>query len=101
MGRKKFQLPAQLLSEDIRNWGDFAQCKGKPAEWWYAENHHTMQGKIDTQRAKALCETCIVRTQCLNYANENEESFGIWGGLTPKERGYFRNRKGRRVVQPN
>lgn len=37
--------------------------------------------------AKRLCGTCPVRTECLDYANDNDEREGIWGGMTPQERG--------------
>lgn len=38
--------------------------------------------------AKSLCEECPVRVQCLATAMLNREGYGIWGGLTPAERGY-------------
>lgn len=37
--------------------------------------------------AKALCLRCPVRAECLQYADDNDEREGIWGGLTPQERG--------------
>jgi hypothetical protein len=40
----------------------------------------------DASDAKAVCRECPVRTQCLAYALENEERWGIWGGMTPAER---------------
>ncbi|WP_327185385.1 WhiB family transcriptional regulator [Mycolicibacterium fortuitum] len=36
--------------------------------------------------AKAICETCPAQTQCLQFALDNEEPHGIWGGLSPEER---------------
>jgi WhiB family redox-sensing transcriptional regulator len=36
--------------------------------------------------AKAICETCPVRLACLAFALERNEKFGVWGGLTEKER---------------
>ncbi len=44
-------------------------------------------GKGDsTKDAKAICARCEVRLQCLDYALENDERFGIWGGLSSKQR---------------
>lgn len=40
------------------------------------------------QVAKNLCAECPIRAQCLNVAMLTKEGYGIWGGLTPKERGY-------------
>ncbi|MEU7832044.1 WhiB family transcriptional regulator [Nonomuraea sp. NPDC052129] len=37
-------------------------------------------------RAKAVCATCQVLTECRSYALTAGESDGIWGGLTPEER---------------
>lgn len=36
--------------------------------------------------AKSVCAACPVRQQCLDYAVDNDEWFGIWGGLTERER---------------
>jgi WhiB family transcriptional regulator, redox-sensing transcriptional regulator len=37
------------------------------------------------ERAKAVCRTCIVRRQCLQYAIAAQEE-GVWGGMTEEER---------------
>lgn len=39
-----------------------------------------------TRAAKKICEGCDVREQCLDYALRNDERFGIWGGLSERER---------------
>lgn len=39
-----------------------------------------------TRDAKRVCESCVVRRDCLDYAMENDERFGIWGGLSERER---------------
>lgn len=39
-----------------------------------------------TRDAKRVCQTCPVRTECLEYALANDERFGIWGGLSERER---------------
>jgi len=33
-----------------------------------------------------VCRSCEVRTECLEYALEHDERFGIWGGLSERER---------------
>lgn len=38
------------------------------------------------REAKLICGRCTVRTQCLQYALEHEERFGLWGGLSEVER---------------
>jgi WhiB family transcriptional regulator, redox-sensing transcriptional regulator len=39
-----------------------------------------------TREAKKVCAGCTVRAECLSYALENDERFGIWGGLSERER---------------
>jgi WhiB family redox-sensing transcriptional regulator len=40
----------------------------------------------DQNRAKLVCMGCPVRTECLAEALDNRISFGIWGGMTERER---------------
>jgi WhiB family redox-sensing transcriptional regulator len=40
----------------------------------------------ETERALAICATCPVQRECLDYALEARERFGIWGGKTEKQR---------------
>jgi WhiB family transcriptional regulator, redox-sensing transcriptional regulator len=45
-----------------------------------------------TRDAKKVCAACNVRSQCLEYALANDERFGIWGGLSERERRRLRKR---------
>jgi WhiB family transcriptional regulator, redox-sensing transcriptional regulator len=45
-----------------------------------------------TRDAKKICASCEVRAQCLEYALANDERFGIWGGLSERERRKLRKR---------
>lgn len=45
-----------------------------------------------TRDAKKICASCEVRIHCLEYALENDERFGIWGGLSERERRKLRKR---------
>ncbi|WP_081815123.1 WhiB family transcriptional regulator [Leifsonia aquatica] len=47
-----------------------------------------------TRDAKRICTSCEVRSQCLEYALANDERFGIWGGLSERERRKLRKRAG-------
>ncbi len=37
-------------------------------------------------RAKLVCQRCPVRTECLIDALDNQIEFGVWGGMTERER---------------
>ncbi|WRL67015.1 WhiB family transcriptional regulator [Blastococcus brunescens] len=39
-----------------------------------------------TREAKRVCTGCTVRAECLEFALTNDERFGIWGGLSERER---------------
>lgn len=39
-----------------------------------------------TREAKSICAKCPVREQCLEWALDHDERFGIWGGLSERER---------------
>jgi len=45
-----------------------------------------------TRDAKKICTTCEVKGECLQYALHNDERFGIWGGLSERERRKLRRR---------
>jgi len=44
------------------------------------------------EEAKAICKRCPVREECLEWALEHGEQFGIWGGRTERERRRIRQR---------
>lgn len=46
--------------------------------------------------ARKICDTCLVKQECLKEALAMSESFGMWGGLTPQERDRLINRRGRK-----
>ena len=60
-------------------WAQRAQCrKSAPDELF-------VQGAAQN-RAKAVCMGCPVRTECLADALDNRVEFGVWGGMTERER---------------
>ena len=62
-------------------WTKDAVCASSPwPDRWFSENAH------DVDVAKAYCESCPVKAECLQRALDVQEEFGIFGGLTPQER---------------
>lgn len=61
-------------------WQDEALCAQTDPESFFPEKG------ASTREAKATCMRCSVRLQCLVYALFNDERFGVWGGLSERER---------------
>lgn len=76
----------------VMDWSSKAECKGKDVEHFFSDIG-TKKGMVMMVRAaKSVCQSCAVRQECLEYSIENNEEFGIWGGLTARERGFGRHR---------
>lgn len=61
-------------------WAAEAKCLEADPETFFPEKGGS------TREAKRICARCTVRSECLEYALENDERFGIWGGLSERER---------------
>lgn len=82
-------LASKLASLDTEaRWQDRAACKGMdPVIFFGPEHAETVKEKREREdAAKAVCNTCPVKHDCLEYALEAREAYGIWGGLTELER---------------
>lgn len=64
----------------MTRWRDLALCAQTDPEAFFPD-----KGK-SSQPAKRVCARCEVRAQCLQYALNHGERFGIWGGLSVRER---------------
>jgi WhiB family redox-sensing transcriptional regulator len=51
-----------------------------------------------TARAKAVCEGCAVRAECLAWALDTAQDAGVWGGLDEEERREIRRARRRAVA---
>lgn len=84
-----------MTSYEEVDWTDSACATAKGVNF-YPEPGNSYARKV--MEAKAVCKTCPIQMQCLEYALYNEDH-GIWGGLGPAERfGMRRSRKALRVV---
>jgi WhiB family redox-sensing transcriptional regulator len=61
------------------DWAQRARCRQS------APDELFVQGAAQN-RAKAVCMGCPVRTECLADALDNRVEFGVWGGMTERER---------------
>ncbi len=67
-------------------WQERALCAQTDPEAFFPEKGGS------TREAKKVCLTCDVRAECLDYALANDERFGIWGGLSERERRKLKKR---------
>jgi WhiB family redox-sensing transcriptional regulator len=71
---------------DAQSWQEQALCAETDPEAFFPEKGGS------TREAKKICTGCEVKAQCLEYALANDERFGIWGGLSERERRRLRRR---------
>ncbi len=77
------------------SWQSKASCRGPHAEIFFppARSERKAEKLHREERAKAICATCSVRVDCLDYAIRIHEPHGIWGGLNEVERKQVANRR--------
>ncbi len=68
------------------SWQERALCSQTDPEAFFPEKGGS------TREAKKICTGCEVRGECLEYALEHDERFGIWGGLSERERRRLKRR---------
>jgi WhiB family transcriptional regulator, redox-sensing transcriptional regulator len=61
------------------NWACEAACQGRSPDELF------VMGAAQ-RRAKQVCMGCPVRTECLAEALDNRLEWGVWGGMTERER---------------
>lgn len=71
---------ALLGSGEDLAWQDRANCTGANADLFFPERG------ASTRTAKSICRACDVREECLEFAISTGEKFGIWGGMSERER---------------
>jgi WhiB family redox-sensing transcriptional regulator len=75
------------VSVDPDAWMLSAECLGR-TDLFFApdESESRAERRYRESQAKSVCFECVVRVECLSEALRSDERFGIWGGLTERER---------------
>ena len=68
------------------SWQERSLCAQTDPEAFFPEKGGS------TREAKRVCLSCDVRQECLEYALAHDERFGIWGGLSERERRRLKRR---------
>lgn len=72
---------------ELPAWQARAGCRDTDPEAFFPE----VGGSA--QPAKRICGRCEVRGECLAYALEHDERFGVWGGTSERERSRLAGRR--------
>lgn len=72
---------------DYPPWTEHAICAQTDPEAYFPEPGGSTRG------ARKTCSECPVTNECLTYALDNDERFGIWGGLTERERAVIKRER--------
>jgi WhiB family redox-sensing transcriptional regulator len=68
----------------VSSWVDMVPCKTKGNIFFSEEID-------DIRRSKRICLTCPFADKCLQIAINKEEIYGVWGGLSQRERRRYHN----------
>ena len=82
-----FELAYTGEDEEL-SWQERALCAQTDPEAFFPEKGGS------TREAKKICLSCEVRAECLEYALAHDERFGIWGGLSERERRRLKKQAG-------
>ncbi len=78
----------EAFTDEIdKSWQDQANCLGVDPDLFFPERG------ASTKEAKEVCRGCVVREDCLEFALTNGEKFGIWGGMSERERRRIRRQR--------
>lgn len=100
MAGGKFRSSAEAALA-LESFYDKGACRGTDVTLFFPGKDGEVGGWSKEENAKAaeakeICFRCTVSGECLNYAITYEESFGIWGGMTTRERNKLRREQDRR-----
>ncbi|TKG61576.1 WhiB family transcriptional regulator [Prauserella endophytica] len=79
-------IAAEWADPDGEDWQERALCAQTDPEAFFPEKGGS------TREAKRTCFGCPVKKECLEYALAHDERFGVWGGLSERERRNLKRR---------
>ena len=91
------QLPGP--NADIWDWQMNGLCRGADSSmFFHPDGERGRERSARENRAKAMCQSCPVLTECRTHALRVGEPYGIWGGLSESERELLLKRGIRRTA---
>jgi WhiB family redox-sensing transcriptional regulator len=80
-----------VLTISVTEWRDVAACRDSEANLFFPVGTTGLAVEHITE-AKAICASCSVQEDCLQYALESNQEAGVWGGYAEDERRRLRKR---------
>ncbi|CAL9672450.1 WhiB family transcriptional regulator [Streptomyces sp. enrichment culture] len=77
------------------NWRDRSACREEDPDLFFPIGN-TGPALLQIEEAKAVCRRCPVMERCLQWALENGQEHGVWGGLDEDERRRMQRRAARK-----
>jgi WhiB family transcriptional regulator, redox-sensing transcriptional regulator len=68
------------------DWRAAGACRSADPDLFFPIATHVAVAASQMRKAQLICAGCGVRQQCLDFAVQNGEMNGVWGGTTPEER---------------
>ncbi len=69
-------------------WQQHGLCRASDGAIFFPPVHFEPKPEREAReaKAKAVCAQCPVRAECLDWALTTQEPYGVWGGLSERER---------------
>jgi WhiB family redox-sensing transcriptional regulator len=91
----RYRKMPQPESPEAYAWMTNARCRGAHPNKFFPTDG------IGVDRTRRLCQDCLVRSECLEYALTNRITYGTWGGTSERERARILQRQTVQPATPN
>lgn len=71
---------SKIADNPSEEWMIEAKCRGVGPSAFYPSDG------VGVEMAKRVCQGCVVKNECLDFAIQNKEVFGVWGEASERER---------------
>src|ERR671918_496171 len=95
--REEGTIQSVVDAADQLDWQEQAACRDYDNILFFGpdQGESEIEKQAREARAKMVCQGCPVAEPCLEFAMETNQKYGIWGGLTDKERASLKRRRAR------
>jgi WhiB family redox-sensing transcriptional regulator len=95
--RERVGIQTAVDNPEKLDWQEQAACRDYDNVLFFGpdQGESELEKQAREARAKSICQRCPVSEPCLEFAMETNQKYGIWGGLTDKERASLKRRRAR------